>query len=55
MQILLWFNIATYNLIISFSSTSPFLIGELEPEDKITEVEQKSWINMNNQISFFEK
>ncbi len=30
---------------------SPFLIGELESEDKITEANQKSWLN--NQISFF--
>lgn len=32
---------------------SPFLIGELESEDKITEANQKSWINIDGQISFF--
>ena len=31
---------------------SPFLIGELEAEDKITEAKQKSWINIDNQITF---
>lgn len=31
---------------------SPFLIGELEKEDKITEANQKSWLNVDNQISF---
>ena len=31
---------------------SPFLIGELEPEDKITEANQKSWLIEENQISF---
>ena len=31
---------------------SPFLIGELEKEDKITEANQKSWLNSHNQISF---
>ena len=31
---------------------SPFLIGELEKEDKITEANQKSWLNSYNQISF---
>lgn len=31
---------------------SPFLIGEIEPEDKITEAKQKSWIdNAGQQIS----
>lgn len=33
---------------------SPFLIGELEPDDKITNANQKSWIIKDNQISFFE-
>ena len=33
---------------------SPFLIGELELEDKITEASQKSWIYNNNQISFID-
>ena len=33
---------------------SPFLIGESTPEDKITEVKQKSWITFDNQISFLE-
>ena len=33
---------------------SPFLIGDLEPEDKITEANQKSWLNQDNQISFLE-
>ena len=32
---------------------SPFLIGELEPDDKITNANQKSWITKDNQISFF--
>ena len=31
---------------------SPFLIGDLEKEDKITEANQKSWLNSYNQISF---
>ena len=32
---------------------SPFLIGELEPEDKITEAVQKCWLEKSdNQISF---
>ena len=31
---------------------SLFLIGELEKEDKITEAKQKSWIKIDNQISF---
>ena len=31
---------------------SPFLIGEEEAEDKITEAKQKSWIKEENQISF---
>ena len=32
---------------------SPFLIGELEEGDKITEAKQKSWIiQQNEQISF---
>lgn len=31
---------------------SRFLIGELEKEDKITEANQKSWLNSYNQISF---
>ena len=31
---------------------SPFLIGELEKEDKITEANKKSWLNSHNQISF---
>lgn len=30
---------------------SPFLIGELETEDKITEANQKSWLEIGNQIS----
>ena len=30
---------------------SPFLIGELEKEDKITEPNQKSWQNIGEQIS----
>ena len=30
---------------------SPFLIGELEPEDIITEAKQKSWLDIDNQIS----
>lgn len=33
---------------------SPFLIGELEPDDKITVANQKSWLNINKQISFFD-
>lgn len=33
---------------------SPFLIGELEPGDKITVANQKSWLNINKQISFFD-
>ena len=32
--------------------TSPFLIGELEEDDKITKAKQKSWLNEDNQISF---
>ncbi len=32
---------------------SPFLIGELEAEDKITVANQKSWISGDNQVSFF--
>ena len=32
--------------------TSPFLIGEEEPGDKITEAKQKSWIIDDRQISF---
>ncbi len=40
-------NIKKHNL------NSPFLIGELEPEDKITETNQKSWLKIDNQISFF--
>ena len=32
--------------------TSPFLIGKEEPEDKITEAKQKSWLDVDNQISF---
>lgn len=31
---------------------SPFLIGDLEPDDKITEAKQKSWLNIDNQFSF---
>lgn len=31
---------------------SPFLIGNIEEEDKITEAKQKSWIVENSQISF---
>ena len=34
--------------------SSPFLIGESTPEDKITEPKQKSWISFDNQISFLE-
>lgn len=30
---------------------SPFLIGELEKDDKITEAHQKSWLKINDQIS----
>lgn len=30
---------------------SPFLIGELELDDKITEANQKSWLEIDNQIS----
>lgn len=30
---------------------SPFLIGDLETEDKITEANQKSWLDIDNQIS----
>lgn len=32
--------------------TSPFLIGKEEPEDKVTEAKQKSWIIDDGQISF---
>ena len=32
--------------------TSPFLIGEIEAGDKITEAHQKSWIKTDEQISF---
>ena len=32
---------------------SPFLIGEVEKEDKITQAIQKSWIEKDNQISLF--
>ena len=32
--------------------TSPFLIGKQEPEDKISEANQKSWIEKDEQISF---
>lgn len=32
---------------------SPFLIGKMEEEDKITEANQKSWLNIDNQISLF--
>ena len=31
---------------------SPFLIGDLEKEEKSTEANQKSWLNSYNQISF---
>lgn len=31
--------------------TSPFLIGEEETGDKITEAKQQSWIKIDNQIS----
>ncbi len=31
---------------------SPFLIGELEEEDKVTEANQKSWLDVAEQISF---
>ena len=34
--------------------SSPFLIGESTPEDKITEPKQKSWISFDNQISFLD-
>ena len=34
-------------------STSPFLIGKEEPGDKITEAKQKSWIEEEEQISFY--
>lgn len=33
---------------------SPFLIGNSTPEDKITEAKQKSWITIDNQISFLD-
>lgn len=33
---------------------SPFLIGESTPEDKITEAKQKSWIIIDDQISFID-
>lgn len=33
---------------------SPFLIGEKEEGDKITEAKQESWKVQNKQISFFE-
>ena len=32
--------------------TSPFLIGDFESEDKITEAKQKSWLDIDNQMSF---
>lgn len=32
--------------------TSPFLIGQEEPGDKITESKQVSWLDIDNQISF---
>lgn len=32
--------------------TSPFLIGKEEPGDKITEAKQKSWLDIDTQISF---
>ena len=32
---------------------SPFLIGELEKDDKITESKQKSWLDLDYQISLF--
>ncbi len=31
---------------------SPFLIGDIEPDDKITEANQKSWRIIDNQMSF---
>ena len=34
---------------------SPLLIGDIEKEDKITEASQKSWINLENQISFLDQ
>lgn len=34
------------------NSNSPFLIGDLEKEDKIHEAEQKSWVKKDEQISF---
>ena len=36
------------------NSLSPFLIGEKEEGDKITEAKQESWKVQNKQISFFE-
>ena len=33
--------------------TSPFLIGKEEPEDKVTEAKQKSWIIDDRQITLF--
>ena len=36
-----------------YNENSPFLIGNSEAGDKITEAKQKSWIaNTNEQISF---
>lgn len=32
--------------------TSPFLIGNIEEDDKITEAKQKSWLDIGTQISF---
>lgn len=32
--------------------TSPFLIGKEEPDDKITEAKQKSWLSTDEQVSF---
>lgn len=32
--------------------TSPFLIGKEEPDDKITEAKQKSWLSIDEQVSF---
>lgn len=32
--------------------TSPFLIGEEDPKDKVTNAKQKSWISDDSQISF---
>jgi DNA repair photolyase len=36
------------------NTNSPFLIGESTPEDKITEAKQKSWIIIDDQISFID-